>query len=502
MDIARYKHYKSSELGYFRNFHRKQGNRGLEGDNDINALDVKLKSAGRYWSAKYAALERHKNFKRIRIVAPERPASMNVSADFIPVSDDQMSASVVEESWEDEVLRRTREFNRLTRERPHDEKAWLDFAEFQDKVATMQPQKGARLQTLEKKISVLEKAAELNPENEQLLLALMSAYQSRDSTDMLLGRWEKILTQNSGSYKLWRQFLHVVQGEFSRFKVSELRKIYATAIRALSSACSKLYRQVPQSSLDPAIVQLELSLVDIFIGLCRFEWLAGYQELATALFQAEIEYGLFCPSLLLTEQSKRRLFEYFWNSNGARVGEDGALGWSTWLEKDEEHRQMVIDEESSHSEEGGWTGWSEPLYTSNDVGVDPETVLDNNASVEELDDESETRDYESRDDTEALLKMLGISGDIEANGEGSNTTSWTRWSEEELSRDSVQWMPVRAKSGIPHSNGIEDREDDEQLLRVILFEDVNEYLFSISSEEARLSLIFQFIDFFGGRTCQ
>ncbi|KAK3020732.1 hypothetical protein RJ639_046016 [Escallonia herrerae] len=242
MDIARYKHYKSSKLGYFPNFHRKQGSWGLEGDNDINALDAKLKSAGRYWSAKYAALERHKNFKRIRIVATERPASMNVSADFIPVSGDQMSASV-EESWEDEVLRRTREFNRLTRERPHDEKAWLDFVEFQDKVATMQPQKGARLQTLEKKISVLEKAAELNPENEQLLLALMSAYQSRDSTDVLIGRWEKILTQNSGSYKLWRQFLHVVQGEFSRFKVSELRKIYATATRALSTACSMQYRQ-------------------------------------------------------------------------------------------------------------------------------------------------------------------------------------------------------------------------------------------------------------------
>jgi hypothetical protein len=151
---------------------------------------------------------------------------------------------VVEESWEDEVLRKTREFNKLTREHPHDEKVWLDFAEFQDKVASMQPQKGARLQTLEKKISVLEKATELNPDNEELLLCLMKAYQSRDSSDMLIGRWEKVLMHHSGNHKLWKEYLRVVQGEFSRFKVSDMRKMYAHAIQAVSSACSRQFRQV------------------------------------------------------------------------------------------------------------------------------------------------------------------------------------------------------------------------------------------------------------------
>lgn len=86
------------------------------------------------------------------------------------------------------------------------------------------------------------------------------------------------------------------------------------------------------SSADPAIIQLELGVVDIFVSLCRLEWQSGYQELATGLFQAEIEYSLFCPSLL-TEQSKQRLFEHFWGGNGARLGEDGALGWSIWWRK-------------------------------------------------------------------------------------------------------------------------------------------------------------------------
>lgn len=253
MDVARYKpHCSTSGFGVNHAlYHRNKKSWAFDGDNDINALDSKLKSAGRYWSARYTALERHKNFKRLRILAPEK-RTVSMAANFIPLSDDcegsdggsVSRASVIEESWEDVVLRKTREFNKLTREYPHNEKGWLDFADFQDKVASMQPQKGARLQTLEKKISILEKAVEVNPDNEELLLSLMNAYRSRDSIDILIARWEKILVQHSGSWKLWREFLLVVQGEFSRFKIPEMRKIYANAIRALSATRGKQYRQV------------------------------------------------------------------------------------------------------------------------------------------------------------------------------------------------------------------------------------------------------------------
>ncbi|KAK4567397.1 hypothetical protein RGQ29_003261 [Quercus rubra] len=517
MDVARYKPHnplKLSGLYYQGLYWWNRTGAMLDRDGDLDALDSKLVSAGRYWSAKYTALERHKNLKRVRLLAPIKSTAAD---DFIPLSDIQTShegvdsgsvsrASMIEESWEDEVLRRTRDFNKLTRENPHDEKAWLAFAEFQDRVAGMQPQKGARLQTLEKKISILEKAAELNPDNEDLLLCLLKAYQDRDNIDVLISRWEKILMQHPGSYKLWREFLHVVQGDFSRFKVSDMRKMYAHAIQALSAASSKHFRQGHQSAKpsDTAIVQLELGLVDIFLSLCRFEWQAGYQELATALFQAEIEFTLFCP-LLLTEQSRRRLFEHFWNSDGARVGEEDALGWSTWLEREEENRQKVIkDEETARdNEKGGWTGWSEPLFKDQDGSRNSINAANNNLDVGELQEEFEDEDVKQEDETEALLKKLGIDVEAEASCEVKETSTWARWSEEESSRDCDQWMPLRRKSaGGSHGDGTPDREGDEQLLRVILYEDVNEYLFSLSSVEARLSLMSQFIDFFGGKISQ
>ncbi|XP_058078223.1 uncharacterized protein LOC131226646 [Magnolia sinica] len=509
MDIARYKlHNSMNSSGVHVQvlYHWRQRNSALDMDGDVDALDHKLRG-GRYFSTKYSTLERHKDFKRVRVLAAKKYSTN--PGEFIPLIElqtsheggnntESLAKAEIAESWEDEVLRRTKEFNKMSRETPHDEKVWFAFAEFQDKVASMQPQKAARLQTLEKKISILEKAVELNPDNEDLLLCLLKAYQSRDSTEILMERWEKILKQHSGSCKLWKEFLHICQGEFSRFKVSDMRKIYAYAIRALSAACGKLCRQVQQigkqQSTDPAFVQLELGLVDVFISLCRFEWQAGYQELATGLLQAEIEYSLFCPSLLLTEQSKQRLFEHFWNGNGARIGEDGALGWSAWLEKEEENRQKVIIEDTSEENEvGGWTGWLEPLSKNSETSKEPEKLAAGVVTDEDIREVSETENMKQEEDVESLLKKLGISVDTEADTEINDSSTWNRWSEEESSRDCEQWMPVRDISG---------KEGDEQLSRVILFEDVSEYLFSLHSEEARFCLVSQVVDFFGGKISQ
>lgn len=192
------------------------------------------------------------------------------------------------------------------------------------------------------------------------------------------------------------------------------------------------------------MVQLELGLVEIFINLCRFEWQTGYRELATGLFQAEIEYSLFCPSLLLSSHSKQKLFEHFWISNGARIGEDEALGWSTWLEKEEQSTKDTISEDILEDSQGGWSGWMDPLPK--------ESTTKNEISEEHLDVESTEDNLDNEvilpnDDVEILLKKLGIDVDADPHTEVKDTITWKKWSQEELSRDSEQWMPLRENSG-------------------------------------------------------
>lgn len=508
MDIARYKTQRTLEE-HGRNrlafYYSGISSSHMDVDSDLDGLDSKVRAGGRYYSAKHAVLERNKGFKHLKVLKRDRIAVQ--PEDFIPVDTSSLPAKSttvqqeLEESWEDEILRRTKEFNKMTRECPHDEKIWLAFAQFQDKVASTQPQKAARLQTTERKISILEKAVELNPDNEELLLCLLKSYGERDSTESLFVKWEKTLMEHPDSCKLWKQYLLLCQGEFSRFKVSDIRKSYTYAVQAISAACAKLCTQDSQNTdlkaSRPSLVHLELGLVDIFVNLCRFEWHTGHRELATGLFQAQIEFSLFPPPLSLSTSSKQRLFEHFWNSGGARIGEDGALGWSTWLAKDEESRQnMVMQDNFQEPEGGGWSGWFDPSKSHDETNVSDKSIEPSEADGNDAEDH-DAEDTPAQDDVQSLLKKLGIDVDAEYSSEVKDAKTWNRWSSMELSRDNEQWMPIHEKSG-PHLSD-DSGEVNNQLSRIILFEDVTEFMFSLSSEVARFSLICQFIDFYGGK---
>ena len=84
---------------------------------------------------------------------------------------------------------------------------------------------------------------------------------------------------------------------------------------------------------------LFLWFVDIFVQLCHILRQAGHTERAISLFQAAVELNLNYPPSLSTMKLKERLefLEAFWDSGAPRVGEEGARGWSYWIDhKDEE----------------------------------------------------------------------------------------------------------------------------------------------------------------------
>jgi hypothetical protein len=98
---------------------------------------------------------------RIR-AAPGRGASLP-PGDFIPLSEAPPQRAPNDEgpveegeSFEDSLLRRTREFNELIRTRPQDLQGWLDFAAFQDEFLKLGRKREA-VQAIDKKLAIYEK---------------------------------------------------------------------------------------------------------------------------------------------------------------------------------------------------------------------------------------------------------------------------------------------------------------------------------------------------------
>ena len=61
----------------------------------------------------------------------------------------------------------------------------------------------------------------------------------------------------------------------------------------------------------------------------------GHTEMAVTLCQAQIEFNLCCPAMLVGVRLKQKLeiLCAFWGSMAPRIGETNSLGWDIWVER-------------------------------------------------------------------------------------------------------------------------------------------------------------------------
>lgn len=78
-----------------------------------------------------------------------------------------------------------------------------------------------------------------------------------------------------------------------------------------------------------------LFCLGIFSQLCFILKSCGYIEKAIGLYQAFIEFNLFCNESLENLAVNERIvcFEPFWDSGAERIGEKNAIGWSATMQQ-------------------------------------------------------------------------------------------------------------------------------------------------------------------------
>eukprot|EP00117_Sycon_ciliatum_P025602 scpid26069/ scgid21217/ UPF0614 protein C14orf102 len=346
---------------------------------------------------------------------------------------------------ENTVLSGHAKYHSLLAKEPHNVQLWLKFVDDEGSHEmtvgdTLASSKATAVAIQERKMAILEQALTKNPASIDLLLKQIEVGESLWDEAKLAQRWKVLLHTHAASHRVWSQYLHFIRREASRCAFRSVSAAFGQCFDTLSAICSgvlKSHQPEPNS---------EDFLLDVLTSYCSFLQQAGYCERAVALYQAMIEFNMFCPDQLLDKPRGACLafFDAFWDSNVARIGRPGSPGWKHW--------QSTV---------AGGT-------VSRATSLDLPTVGSVGDAVPDLDAEEALE--------EALIKPQHSSARHSA------------WVECEQSRESRHWCPWTAD---------EDCDDPD---RCVLVDDVRSILFRLSSPEHHLRLVLDFLSFLGVET--
>ncbi|XP_059817184.1 nuclear exosome regulator NRDE2 isoform X1 [Hypanus sabinus] len=310
------------------------------------------------------------------------------------------------------MMAKVERYNKLLREVPSNIQTWMEFVHFQDElmqgpgpftVAATESEKRKRSHriTLEKKLAILERAIESNPNCAELKVARLELCKESWEPSDLVNEWKKVVFLHPNNTTLWQRYLVFYQSQFSTYSTSKVNGIYGKCLSTLAAVLDGTLVS------HPALPDTEEAMLAIFLQQCHFLRQTGHSEKAIALFQALIDFTFFKPESVagLTTKAQVEFFEPFWDSGEPRFGEVGGRGWKAWMRQQEKGGWVIVNEEGEDEEED--------------------------------DDEEEIKD--------------------------KSLPKWQLWMQVECARDSKHWLPWRASKAKGQTE--DDCEDpDRQVL--------------------------------------
>ncbi|CAI6336763.1 unnamed protein product [Periconia digitata] len=225
-----------------------------------------------------------------------------------------------------EITRRNAALVRQTRDHPEDITAWISLIEHQESMMVMDrisPEltSSDKHHLAELRISIYEQALrKFSTEKDRqakLYAGLMSEAIIAWDVWRWAEKWTEILAKFPSDTKLWAQYLDDIQSDFTGFTYEKCRDAFLNCFKTLTSRCSQ-----PEPNF----------LLYMLVRFTRMCHEAGYHGLAIGIWQAMLEFHLLKPGSISGASLDENFlsFEEFWDSDVARIGEEGAKGWSTF----------------------------------------------------------------------------------------------------------------------------------------------------------------------------
>ncbi|KAI8968975.1 NRDE-2, necessary for RNA interference-domain-containing protein [Mycotypha africana] len=342
------------------------------------------------------------------------------------------------ESFNEYIRRRTIEFNRQLDREPENVQLWLDFIRFQDEAV-----RGLDSNIFEKSTTSSNSSKRASLNEVKLSIFEKALEHNPESEQLILAylecgaeTWETLPL-----LQMWDKYLKRLPDSIQLWSsYINLRQTnfasftFTQCVNVFEDALSILMRQAKKTEEVDRRADIESLMVYILLRACLFMKQCGYQERAFSVIQASIEFNLYQPSIYKT------------------ITHEHAEKVSAFVE--------FWDSEVLRFGEKGAQGWHEYYRAVNNDDQIPEPNIDmndNNTNIEDEEDE--------------FINLRD-------------------WLVAETNNESNRRLPLRMVQA-----------DDELLgtdpFRVPLSDDVKNFLFDVTTAEARQSLIYSVLVFLG-----
>ena len=229
---------------------------------------------------------------------------------------------------------------------PDNFEAWMDLIRHQDSLLgrgegsnRKNVTNAERRSNSEIKLSMFEKALEQvkdRESREDLWLGMIQEATMIWDTHRVSSCWKGILQRHPHSLRCWTKYLDFMQTNFTSFGFEEVRNAYVDCLNMTNRT-----RFNDDASEDARNNTFDMQ-VFIILRMTLFMRESGFAELATAAWQALLEFVFFKPLLVqdndrtedrCSAEAATTMFGEFWDSEVPRIGEEGAEGWANFHRK-------------------------------------------------------------------------------------------------------------------------------------------------------------------------
>ncbi|KAF9984571.1 hypothetical protein BGZ75_003870 [Mortierella antarctica] len=371
--------------------------------------------------------------------------------DLLQTTDEQENENA--ESVLNALMRRRTMLDGELRKEPKQPEKWLEFIAVEDEIDIVTSRRSAASIAAhstghyEIRMSIFDRALQFNPLDERLLLAYMDTCRQCWEPAKVLTKWDELLqstTMLTSWPGLWIEYLNYRQRHFLSFTVKGFITVLQDALNRLAQLARLTWMAMQRSSenteLQVQLVKIECVMVHVIVRSWMFLKQAGYGERAQGVLQGQVEFLFNMPRSLLPEAWEIQVGSLgeFWDSELPRFGEKDAKGWSHYVTEEDE--------------------------------VAMESQLENI--------QLPPRDAPN----DELLKAFA-DNDVDRYQYG-------RWAKLEKELNRACWFPIRTTDDLP-----DQLEDDPY--GIILFKDIQPFIVSLYSAEARQQFVDSMLTFLG-----